>query len=101
LGHALLAGSISRALKRDFFLARNKHFPCGCSPGLQPSWAFSVKKTPLRNSSGDASNRGNALKPGPISETKEFRANSRSRRMTLRIDLQRVMQIGRASCRER
>src|SRR6185437_15012648 len=28
-----------------------------------PSWAFSVKKTPLHNPSGNASNRGNALNP--------------------------------------
>jgi hypothetical protein len=39
---------------------QRKAFSCGCSPTPQPSWAFSVKKTPLHNCSGNPSNRENA-----------------------------------------
>ena len=42
-----------------------EHFPCGCSPTPQPSWAFSVKKTPLHNCPGNPSNRGNVLETSP------------------------------------
>ncbi len=40
-------------------LPRLEHFPYGCSPTPQPSWAFSVKKTPLYSCSGNPSTREN------------------------------------------
>src|SRR6185312_14328293 len=37
-----------------------EHFSYGCSPTPQRSWAFSAKKTPPHNCSGNPSNRKNA-----------------------------------------